>query len=178
MTKCLILEENAEIIRSKINEKYFSSVPSFVNANGYERRIGGRMGLFVFIKIQGSDVDVDIKSTDEVMLLGSVHKLQAEEYGLVRDKIASAKNVNYIYISGDQSYDTCKELNLKNVDDRSQFTFPSSCSSFGNQHGDTICYHSSYVENIKYSNHPPCVFIVDKNYSISDHSITIVTVNK
>merc|ERR1719384_399976 len=122
LTKCAI--SDPIIFRNEVGP-YFSSKPNSVNANGTEKRLGGRMGLFGRIVVDGESV-----------VIGSVHKLEWYE-----DKIKEYIGPRDAIIAGDQNGRFCDRWGLKNVisttvGDQEHFTWPATCNSNGHVRGD------------------------------------------
>ncbi len=156
LSKCHI--SDPVIFRNKIGE-YFSDSKSFTNANGYEKRLGGRMVLLSRIHIG-----------DQLLVIGSVHKLNGytEE---IKNYIGSSQAV----IAGDQSWNFCDKSGLAHVDQISHYTYPSSCQNTGKHRGDIICSNLKVVraeETIS-----SCIVKFGNEIQISDHSITSVTLS-
>ena len=168
LSKCQLYD--GFIIRSKLNEKYFSDKPTFVNAFGYEKRIGGRMGLFVYINTSFAS-----NSREEYrILIGSIHKIQSEQYDSMIKRIKEAHSRGGTIVGGDQIHSTCNAIGLKNLDNSSSMTFPASCTSEGNQHGDILCSDLSVTREV--SVHLPCLRAQSKAYDLSDHALLLSTV--
>jgi hypothetical protein len=158
------------VLRSKFNEKYFSSVPSWVNAYGFEKRVGGRMGLFAYIDISECYTSTHQTIPSRTVLLGSIHKVQAETYPDIVARI-NKKGVVGSVIAGDQIRSTCGSLGLASVEDATELTFPASCYNKGDQHGDIICSSMALVQPI--DSILPCISFGNASYTISDHTIYI-----
>ncbi len=126
---------------------YFSKKKSFTNAYGYERRLGGRMGIFA--------------KTEHNYVLGSVHKLK-NNYEKIKTFINDSKK---IIIGGDQDRNYCKNIGLGAVGTRKKYTWPANCKNFGHTRGDNVCTNLKFSETIS----KPCLKnIVDIKYS--DHA--------
>jgi hypothetical protein len=201
LSKCPL--RDAFILRSSFNEKYFSDTPSFVNANGYEKRIGGRMGLFAHIHVgdlEGvemwgtaqhvqSDKYSTLRQVAPQLFLGSIHKIQSENYDEMVKKIKAPGVVGSI-IGGDQIYETCDSVGLLNLDNRSDVTFPTSCNDGAlasthhrGHHGDILCSDIGAKNILEMNSSPfaatlvnPCLSMQNSTYSLSDHAIYMAMV--
>jgi hypothetical protein len=126
LTKCKISEP--ALFRNQIGE-YFSDEKIYINAYGLEKRLGGRMGLFGRIVVDGSPV-----------VIGSVHTLSG-----FRKEIKDYIGSSFAIVGGDQVESFCGDVGLKTIvaNQRSN-TAPATCSSFGDGRMDWIC--SNLVE--------------------------------
>lgn len=142
------------VIRDKLGDAYFSNTATFVNGNGAEKRLGGRMILL------GNIISsADNKPTTTVRV-GSIHKLgefnQKDGLKEVENKLrSSAKRVSEgtmvlrsvlvpVIIGGDQSWGFCETVGLRHVDDKTHHTWKASCNSnapqsYGGHRGDILC---------------------------------------
>jgi len=151
LTKCII--SDPKIFRNNIGS-YFSSEAKGLNANGLEKRLGGRMGMF-------GRIIVDDKET----VIGSVHKMagfepEVKEYIGKRDAI----------IAGDQPFNYCARVGLQNiVSSPIQNTWPASCKGFGSARGDIMCSNMNvFVEEVTTK---PCVTNFGFSMEIGDHAL-------
>ncbi|KAI9136015.1 hypothetical protein BKA69DRAFT_1179247 [Paraphysoderma sedebokerense] len=156
LSKCEILDP--VIFRNKIGG-YFSDKKYFLNADGFEKRLGGRMGLFSRIAVG-----------HRVLTVGSIHKLDGYKTE-IKAYIGSSKAV----IAGDQSWDFCESVGLAHVDDKSHFTYPGSCQTSGTSRGDIICSNANIVQ--AESTVKPCLEQYGVKIKLSDHSITSVGIS-
>jgi hypothetical protein len=146
------------IVRDKLDERYFSNNTKFSgNATGAEKRLGGRMGLFVRTgnRPERSFNENDPSSAPPHVIVGSVHKLETsggahrekmwEYLGFgafpngtrdekrIQEGVPQNNNTLGIVMSGDAATrDFCTESGLRNLDDRPQTqkqhkTFPADC---------------------------------------------------
>lgn len=151
LTKCAI--SSPVIFRNEIGS-YFSSRPNGVNAKGREKRLGGRMGMFGMIIVDGKET-----------VIGSVHKLsgfttEVKQYIGERDAI----------IAGDQEFKYCARVNLENIHSIPvQNTWPASCEKFGRVRGDILCSNMKVIEDEVTT--LPCVTKFGFSTSIGDHAL-------
>lgn len=89
-------------------------------------------------------------------------------------KKVSDKEVKGTVIAGDQIYSTCAALGLNNADKIDQMTFPASCSSYGDQHGDVFCTNLDLPDTMTTLH--PCFSAQGQNYALSDHAIYVASV--
>ncbi len=156
LTKCKI--SKPVIFRDQIGQ-YFSSQSIRINAGGMEKRLGGRMGMFGRIIVDGRET-----------VIGSAHKLdgfreEVKEYIGKRDAI----------VAGDQHASFCMDVNLSNIVSGEggaamHHTWPASCSSLGNHRGDNICSNMKMVgEEVTMM---PCVTEFGFSTKLGDHALT------
>ena len=155
------------IYRDKLDERYFSHKRFSGNAQGSEKRLGGRMGLFVRT---GEMVMTDLNSSKDHastphVIVGSVHKLEEKTYrkeiwdylgfgkfpNITDDENLTEKGVSAIgdtatlgiITSGDlASRGFCTQSGLSNLDKPQKHrTFPADCKTqrLGNWRGDQFC---------------------------------------
>jgi len=152
LTKCKISEP--VLFRNEIGE-YFSDKKNGINANGLEKRLGGRMGLFGRIVVDGSPV-----------VIGSVHKLNG-----FRKEIKDYIGSSFAIIGGDQVESFCGDVGLKSiVSNERTNTWPATCSIFGTGRGDWIC--SDLVELGVEKTILPCINGFGFDILLSDHALT------
>lgn len=152
LTKCKISEP--VLFRNKIGE-YFSDKKNGYNANGLEKRLGGRMGLFGRIIVDGSPV-----------VIGSVHKLNGFRKE-IKDYIGSSSAI----IGGDQVERFCGDVGLTSiVSNERTNTWPATCRTFGTGRGDWIC--SDLVEQGVEKTILPCIDGSGFDILLSDHALT------
>ncbi|KAL7540762.1 hypothetical protein ACHAXR_010360 [Thalassiosira sp. AJA248-18] len=146
---------DGKIFRDKIGD-YFSRKSNGVNAGGYEKRIGGRMGLFGRILVEGHDV-----------VVGSVHKVRSQDKP-IREYINQTKAV----VAGDQGSKSCAKWGLGKIGEK-EYTWPASCDSLGSQRGDNICSNMGSPKNKIGMNSviKPCVTVGSIHTQIGDHAI-------
>ncbi|KAI9137665.1 hypothetical protein BKA69DRAFT_1127993 [Paraphysoderma sedebokerense] len=156
LSKCVI--QDSVIFRNKIGASFFDK-PSNSSAIDYEKRLGGRMGLFSRIYVGNNTVTV-----------GSVHKLVGYMKE-IRNHIGSSKAV----IAGDQSWEFCESVGLAHVDEKSHFTYPGSCESSGTSRADIICSNANIFQ--AESTIKPCWEQYGVKIKLSDHSITSVVLS-
>jgi len=155
------------IYRDKLDERYFSHKRFSGNAQGSEKRLGGRMGLFVRT---GEMVETDTDSTKDHastphVIVGSVHKLEEKTYrkeiwdylgfgkfpNITDKETLTEKGISAIgdtstlgiIISGDlASRGFCTQSGLSNLDKPQKHrTFPADCKTqrLGHWRGDQFC---------------------------------------
>jgi hypothetical protein len=154
LTRCPI--SDPVILRDSVGQ-YFSDRKISLNAHGYEKRLGGRMGMFVSIRVNG-----------ERIVVGSTHKLagHAEQ---VKRYIASSKAIT----AGDQDRSFCGRVGLQSVDDARHATWPASCSKLGSGRGDNICSNLGIAQPEQ--SFKPCIERFGISAKLSDHAFTKVT---
>jgi len=156
LTKCTISEP--VIFRDQIGQ-YFSSGSTPVNAGGKEKRLGGRMGMFGSITVDGKET-----------VIGSVHKLDG-----FRQEVLEYIGQRDAIIAGDQNANFCKDVNLSNIVSEDggkemHYTWPASCNSLGDRRGDNICSNMKMVgEEVTTM---PCVTEYGFSTKIGDHALT------
>ena len=150
------------LVRDDLEEVFFSDKKVKKNAMGFERRLGGRMGMFV----RTGKVDLEKNSVTALSLphviAGSVHKVQPLTHrerlwqyfgfgafpdGLGKDKSPPPGQApNYVLgiaMAGDlESRQFCPHAGLRNLDKPQKHkTFPSDCPTkrLGNWRGDQFC---------------------------------------
>jgi hypothetical protein len=166
------------VIRGDDIEPYFTKKAGFINAHGYEKRLGGRMVLLTRMKKQQSKKKkgaVEKKDAaageSKFLVLGSTHTLKKDkEYGeAIRGYIGTSPAI----IAGDQDWDFCDRVGLAHVDNRSHNTWPASCESDGYTRGDIICSNLGIAEAEETIR--PCVKDgLGLQTTLSDHAITHV----
>jgi hypothetical protein len=159
LTRCAI--SDPVIFRDPIG-KYFSDDNISLNALGYEKRLGGRMGLFGRIQINGRD-----------LVIGSTHTLSG--FGA---QVRAYINGSDAVTAGDQVTSTCSAFGLEAVDRiqrgrKGTPTWPASCRSTGKGRGDNIC--SNLHVAVPESAAPPCYDRFGLQASLSDHAPTAIT---
>lgn len=183
LSRCKLFD--AAVFRDPLADSYFSNQPNKKNAMGSEKRLGGRMSLFV-----RSGFDTDAKS--DHIVVGSVHKAhpfnnreKIWEYLGFGQAPSDHKNVTPgvppvqqkgIIVGGDlESRSFCTLSGFKNLDrPMKPTTFPADCTRnhTGNFRGDYICGN---VEIDK----PDTVILpcsgADGMLQLSDHSIIQIT---
>jgi len=151
LTRCKIYDP--VLFRNPVGE-YFSSRPNKVNAKGLEKRLGGRMGMFGRILINGKP-----------LVIGSVHKLRGF-YHEIKEYIGSSSSL----VAGDQSRLFCNGIGTTHiVSGRGEHTWPASCSSFGTHRGDSMCSSLEVTEEEKTSK--PCVIDYGLEIQLGDHAL-------
>jgi len=155
LAKCKLHEP--VIFRDDVG-RYFSDRRIPINAWGYEKRLGGRMGMYARVQVSGG----------QSLVVGCTHKLQgyANE---IRQYIGSRKAVS----AGDQKREFCHRIGLPSVDDPEHATWPASCEGFGNGRGDNICSNLEVV--VPEATVKPCFERFGVSSQLSDHALTMVT---
>ena len=165
LSRCAIYDPI--IFRDNLDERYFSDKKFSGNAHGSEKRLGGRMGLFVRTGGGGSFLRSSTNSNTPPeaphVIVGSVHKLEDKthrkkiweyldfgpfpnitERDVVSEKGVSRNNNTIgIVISGDLAARTfCTQSGLNNLDKPQRHkTFPADCETqrLGHWRGDQFC---------------------------------------
>jgi hypothetical protein len=152
LSKCKI--SNATIFRNQVG-RYFSDERNSINANGLEKRLGGRMIMLGRIVVNGTSV-----------VIGSTHKVK----GLQKD-IKEYIHTSPTVIAGDQAQSLCGDVGLNVIQsDPKHHTWPASCTSLGGHRGDNICSNLKVAEE-EYTMFP-CVKQYGLNISLGDHALT------
>lgn len=150
---------DAVIFRDPIGS-YFDAKSNKVNADGRERRLGGRMGLFARMRNV---------PTNETLVLGSVHKVETHKAEM-RAYIGAHRAV----VAGDQDWSYCTAVGLKHADSKSHGTYPASCTSTGTHRGDILCSNGAVHQAERtFVPCPQCPFGL--SIRTSDHAYTAVT---
>jgi hypothetical protein len=152
LSKCMI--SNTTIFRNNVGP-YFSHTPNNVNANGLEKRLGGRMIMLGRIMVNGTSV-----------VVGSTHKLNG-----FRKEVKKYINSSPSIIAGDQIPSFCGDVGLEVIQSSPRHhTWPATCTELGGHRGDNICSNMKVVEeeNTLY----PCVKQYGMNVRLSDHALT------
>ena len=190
LTRCGLTMEDPIIYRNSIG-KYYSNDKMGLNAHGYEKRLGGRMGMFV---------RVTIPETDKSLVVGSTHKLQAGENGIrseiiqyiaaggkASDNKAATTTIATV-TAGDQNRNFCQQIGLVSVDNPRHNTWPASCNGFGRTRGDNICASTKInangggggaSSNVQILEPERTILPCYQNHGISatlsDHAYTLIT---
>lgn len=159
LTKCLI--SDAQVFRNDVGG-YFSSDPTFLNAHGTEKRLGGRMGLFGRIIVDGKET-----------VIGSVHKI--ENFHKELKEYIGERNA---IVAGDQIGHYCKAIGLENMlstdgEEEKHFTWPASCDSFGRHRGDNMCSNMNMVDDEMAT--LPCSTNFGFSTKLGDHALISTT---
>jgi len=143
------------VYRDKIGA-YFSDKKVGLNANGYEKRLGGRMILLVKAAVDDG----------RTIVLGSMHK------GSLLEEVKRYTDGYVTILGGDQGKDTCGKLGLA-LSENSNHTWPVSCTtgSYGRGTGDILC--ASANENVVLHSkvYLPCFTSSGQTVQISDHAV-------
>lgn len=153
LTRCGNFEDTT-IFRDRIGE-YFDDKANRVNAEGLEKRLGGRMAMLGRLRING-----------EFVIVGSIHKLDGYEDD-IKDYIGASKAV----IAGDEQASFCGSVGLTGGG-ASGNTWPANCQSRGKHRGDIICSNMKEMEIGGQETTLPCV--VDNfglSIPIGDHAL-------
>lgn len=155
LSKCKI--EDPIIFRENIGD-YFSDQNTSINANGYEKRLGGRMVMLARIR----------DPRNNTIVVGSTHKWGGDEAG-VKAYIDDSQAV----ITGDQDWSFCDRVGLVHVDSRDHATWPASCETPGTARGDIIC--SNMKVALSEATKLPCVVEFGNKIQLSDPALTTVS---
>lgn len=153
LTRCHITD--AVLFRDRVGP-YFSDRKSFANAGGYEKRLGGRMGMFGRITVG-----------KRRLVIGSTHKLTGHSTG-IRAYIGTDAAIT----GGDQDRAFCGRIGLAPVDNASAPTWPATCTSAGRARGDNVC--SNMRVAVSDTTVLPCVDRFGVRIQVSDHAIVKV----
>jgi hypothetical protein len=140
------------ILRDPLDDEYFSSKRSYKNGRGAQKRLGGRMGLFVRI---AADIEMASQLDLQHMVLGSISELHPTNhrnhiwqylgFGEPTEGILSGTppdNQMSAIVSGGFDRKFCVASGLKNLDQpRRHKTWPVDCNTefFGKTRGDHFC---------------------------------------
>jgi len=156
LAKCPIYDP--VIYRDRVGP-YFSDEASSINANGFEKRLGGRMALLTRISL-------DRRTS---IVVGATHKLK--NFG---DEIRQYIGRSSAIIGGDQDWAFCERVGLRHVDNQSHATWPASCAKTGNNRGDILCSNMNVL--VPEQTTVPCLRTTTGiSILIGDHAITSVT---
>jgi endonuclease/exonuclease/phosphatase family metal-dependent hydrolase len=150
------------LLRDALHRDYFTNSASGTNANGYEKRLGGRMALAVKLT----------PANGTSIAACSIHKVSDPKNVAMLRKIAL--NGPAIF-AGDQQSKFCAQFGLQESGNSAHKTTRATCDPVGKflgHHGDIIC--SNIGENRKGVTHLPCVSVYDKLIKVSDHGFTAV----
>jgi hypothetical protein len=145
LSKCQL--HDPLVIRGDDIAPYFSDKATFINANGFEKRLGGRMILLSRLQSSfepGRNNTGPSSLPASSIVVGSTHKLKKSR--AYEDKIASYISTSPAIIAGDQDWDFCGRVGLQHVDNRSHSTWPASCNSDGYARGDILCSNLDVAE--------------------------------
>ncbi|KAL3914621.1 MAG: hypothetical protein SGARI_000028 [Bacillariaceae sp.] len=142
LSKCPIYD--AKLFRDPLDKEYFSTKPHWKNAQGTEKRLGGRMGIFARTGPLPDGKDV---SYSPHFVVGSVHKLiprkqELQDYIVGTNNTHDKNQVLGVIAAGDIVHEFCPEAGLQNLDDAKKHrTFPANCKkgSLGSFRGDRFC---------------------------------------
>jgi len=152
LSKCKIF--NATIFRNTVSP-YFSDTPNDVNANGMEKRLGGRMIMLSRIIVNGASVAI-----------GNTQKLDG-----FRKEVKNYINGTSAIIAGNQHSSFCGDVGLDLIlSDPKHYTWRASCTTFGHGRGDNICSNMKVAE--KEYIRKPCITYHGLNVPLGDHSLT------
>ena len=160
LTKCPM--KNPKLIRDGNIGDYFSSGSTQKNAFGAEKRLGGRMSMFVDI----------ITKLNKQVTLGATHTLEPKMQGEVKTYLSDTLIKGNVVIAGDQFWEYCNNVGLVHVDSKAIASSPASCDSLGVGRGDILC--SSMAIKIPFHGDYPCTHNGPR-ITMSDHSFQSVT---
>lgn len=156
LAKCSIYDP--VIYRDEIGP-YFSDKASFTNADGFEKRLGGRMALLARISL-------DLRTS---VVAGATRKLEN-----FVDEIRQCIGYSTAIIGGDQDCAFCKRVDLRHVDNQSHATWPASCATTGTGRGDILCSYLNVL--VPEQTTVPCLrTTTGVSIRIGDHAISSVT---
>lgn len=159
LTRCSIYDP--VVFRDPVG-KYFTDERLGLNADGHEKRLGGRMGLFGRIQVNGRE-----------LVIGSTHTVRS-----VGARVRAYINGTDAITAGDQPSTSCSDFGLRSVDrqrnrGRGLFTWPASCKVLGNIRGDNFC------SNLQVSTPDTVAFPCYKRFGLqvplSDHAPITIT---
>jgi hypothetical protein len=152
LSKCKLFDP--VIFRDDLDSRYFTNEKFPENANGMEKRLGGRMVLFA--RTGNTTVDDDGTGKRGHVVVGSVHKVSSGGHRKGIRKYLGFGNTPQGVLKGQRpeeqigtvtggdmiNYGFCKQSGLWRVDGGIQKkTFPASCKrqSLGGKRGDQFC---------------------------------------
>jgi len=155
LTKCII--SDTQVFRNPVGA-YFSSEPQGLNAQGNEKRLGGRMGLFGRIIVDGMET-----------VIGSVHKIEN-----FNDEVKEYIGKRNAIVAGVQSGEYCEAIGLENIlstdsEKINHFTWPASCETFGRIRDDSICSNMNKVADEVTT--LPCMTNFGFSTKVGDHAL-------
>ena len=150
------------VLRDTLHRDYFTSSASGTNANGYEKRLGGRMALAVKLSVaKGRDVAAS-----------SIHKVSDAKNVATLRTIAQKGPAIF---AGDQQSKYCTQFGLQESGNSVHKTTRAKCVPVGNflgHHGDIIC--SNIRNDFGGVTNLPCVSVYGKHVKLSDQGFTSV----
>ena len=182
------------IFRDPLDDDYYSTTSTYKNAGGYERRLGGRMGLFGRIQIESDKNDGKAASAAAdgtsmtTIVVGSIHKLGEQKTNIHHEqnleKIQHYIGTSAVVIGGDQNNPEHLVRSFVGVDglrvvqDR-QNTWPASCDGYGTNRGDQILTNMKQaVDGGGSGTEPTTVLPCIRNYgvgiNVGDHALISV----
>jgi len=139
---------------------YFSLRANSVNAGGYERRLGGRMGLFAKINFPAG-------GSNHEFALGSVHKLGSVHAKAIRQYLSNLPAI----VGGDQPSASCASWGLRPAGNLSSPTWPATCTVTGRGRGDVVC--TSLEPHREEVVGAPCVRLNGISVALGDHAYIV-----
>ena len=136
---------------------YFDRRANGVNAKGYERRLGGRMGLFAKIAVPGLATPI---------VLGNVHTVSANANDILQ-YIGMSKAI----VGGDQNGASCGLWGLQLASTSSTPTWPATCGTYGKGRGDIVCTNVGTYEDETVNR--PCLQPNGINVTLGDHAFIV-----
>ena len=160
--------QDARTFRDNLDSRYFSQKRLVLNANGFEKRIGGRMGLFARVNVFSSQrassaLKSSVAARHKVIALGAVHKVDHQTQQM-RSYIGTGAAI----VAGDQPINTCSTINLSLVNKGAK-TWKASCDTLGRHHGDIIC--SNLLPLKSPWTRLPCTDLMGLRSEYSDHAM-------
>jgi hypothetical protein len=167
LARCTL--KDTRVFRDRLDVRYFSHARLSLNANGFEKRIGGRMGLFARVDVFCSPhAPFSSKSSEEgrhkVVALGSIHKVNQQT-----QRMRSYIGTGAAIVAGDQPMTTCAAVGLQHVNKGAK-TWKASCNTLGRHHGDIICSNMLTLEAAW--TRLPCQDTMGFRTTYSDHALT------
>jgi len=159
---------DARVFRDRFDVGYFSNTPMGINAHGFEKRLGARMGLFARIDAFSSpntSSESSAEARHSVVALGAVHKTEHHRQNM-RDYIGADAAV----VAGDEATSMCAAIGINHVDKGAQPTWKASCDTLGKVRGDILCSNLRPIEAAW--THLPCLDALGFRTMFSDHALT------
>eukprot|EP00606_Chrysophyceae_sp_TOSAG23-5_P000313 GSChrysophyteH2.ASY1.ANO1.1721.1 assembled CDS len=128
----------------------FSKHANLINADAFERRMGGRMGMLV-------------KINDTNIILGTVHKVHSHD-----SSIAKYIGLRKAIVGGNQPFRSCAAWGLQVASNISTPTWKATCNSYGSSRGGILCTNIPHRKNEIVA--LPCSKFAGINVPLGDHA--------
>ena len=201
LSKCFI--DDTMILRDPLPPTYFSKKPERgINANGYEIRLGGRMGLFARLFEKKPNPSDPVGSPQRYYSIGNVHKLKETAktkaalfdyfgFNLTAAPLSPVPGIGVgpaeqigVVVQGDFGPQFCQHAGLQNQNPRNLKTFRVTCQADGNHRirplwADYFCTDQLTRRKVQVT--PSCYQTPGNKSSpmirLADHAIVSIHVN-